>query len=194
MMSNSENQNQMVSPPVRRGFFRAFVEDWSVTIIVIGLLAILLFWVIGVVPVSGRSMLPLVESYQEQNNYVITLRNAEYDRGDVIIIEHGDKLLIKRVIALEGDVVSFGARLEEGRIVYHTLVNGVAIDEDYILEPMVVWHDSYLTPIVVGEGEVYVMGDNRNQSGDSRDYGVMKTEDYQGKVVLVLNRSGWIWL
>ena len=70
----------------------------------------------------------------------------------------------------------------------------MAIDEDYILEPMVVWHDSYLTPIVVGEGEVYVMGDNRNQSGDSRDYGVMKTEDYQGKVVLVLNRSGWIWL
>lgn len=193
-IDSQQSPNQMISPPERRGFVRALIEDWWLTIVVIGLMAIVLFWVVGIVPVSGRSMLPIVESYGEQNNYVITLRNAQYDRGDIIIIDHEGTHLIKRVIALEGDVVTFEERFEGGRVVFKTLVNGVEIEEDYIKEPMYEWHSSYAEAITVGEGEVYVMGDNRNESGDSRDYGVMYTKDYKGKVFLILNRSGWIWL
>ncbi|NCC06929.1 MAG: signal peptidase I [Clostridia bacterium] len=101
-------------------------------------------------------------------------------RGDIVttdaLISHG-KPLAKRVIALEGDTVDIS-----GGVV---TVNGETLDESYlkysnITEPIDVEY-----PVVVPEGKVFLMGDNRENSLDSRasEIGFIDTRDIQGKVI-----------
>lgn len=96
-------------------------------------------------------------------------------RGDVIVFRRGDKVLVKRVIATEGELIS--SRL--GRIV----IGGHAVAEPYIaqqgasgeIDPQIIPHDCY-----------FVMGDNRASSFDSRSWGVLPGSAVIGRARLVL--------
>lgn len=82
---------------------------------------------------------------------------------------------IKRVIALPGETIE----IVGGKVV----VDGVAIDEPY-LAPRARMPD--FDPVVVPPGEVFVMGDNRSHSLDSRDFGPVPTDDIVGKAIVII--------
>jgi len=107
------------------------------------------------------------------NHFIYHLRPPE--RGDIVILNcpMGDEVLVKRVIAEPGEIVE----IEDG-VVY---INGAALSEPYLSGS----GDSHLEPVKVGAAEVFVMGDNRRDSSDSRDFGPIARSKIQGKFLLV---------
>jgi len=98
-------------------------------------------------------------------------RNNTPERGDIVIVERNDlsiQYLVKRVIAVEGDSLEI-----KNNVVY---LNDEPLVEDYILEDM---FTDDLEKIVIPEGKIFVMGDNRNNSMDSRNkiIGLVDIED-----------------
>lgn len=147
------------------------------TIQTIGL-ALVLFLAINFVSarirVDGQSMEPTFHD----GDYVIVnrlaYRGSDFTRGDVVVFPYPlnrEEDFIKRVIALPGDRVYI-----QGGQVY---VNSVAILEDYLAEPTF----GNMAELVVPEGHVFVMGDNRNDSSDSRVWGPLGVDEVIGKAI-----------
>lgn len=89
------------------------------------------------------------------------------------------KNLIKRVIAVGGDEIDID--FESGTVT----INGEILHEDYIKEPTTTDEGGFEYPVTVPDGHIFVMGDNRNHSTDSRDarVGFVPLEDVEGKVL-----------
>ena len=155
------------------------------------LLAITLLFVllIRLVTVSGPSMTPTLLD----RDYVAVLSNVFYrnvEPGDVVVARvpsfDEQEPIVKRVIATEGQVVDISYDAYGVGTVY---VDGQALTEPYINEAML--YPDYPTvsfPLTVPEGCVFVLGDNRNHSADSRytAIGVFREEYILGKVLMVV--------
>lgn len=156
--------------------FWAFMRELAETLA----LALVLYLVINAVTarvrVDGPSMEP---SYYHNNRIVVSKASywwGEIERGDVIVFPappNPEEDYIKRVIGLPGDEVS----VVQGTV----YVNGHPLVEPYISAPPV----ANLRKTTVPEGNVFVMGDNRNVSSDSRAWGPLAVEDVIGKAVFV---------
>ncbi len=152
-----------------RVFFELYC--WAGSIMSAILAVVLLFaFVVRMYPVKGRSML---DTLHDGERLVVSRLFYTPSRGDIVIL-FKDGLedaydsetgmyspLVKRVIAIAGDTVEYDS--ENGRM----LVNGAALDEPYILQPMRRMGDMDGRKTVPA-GCVFVMGDNRNDSLDSR--------------------------
>ena len=146
---------------------------------------ILLFtFCVRLVVVSGTSMCDTLQS----GDYLLVLSSVLYgqpEAGDIIVLSkdtfRDGEPIIKRVIAVEGQTVDID--FAKG-IVY---VDGVALDEPYIATPTSL-SEGGVFPQVVEEGHVFVMGDNRNDSKDSRspEIGQVDTREIIGKAVFLL--------
>lgn len=163
--------------------FKKEAIEWSKVIVTALIFAFIITQFIRPTLVRGESMYPtLVE-----NDYLIINRMAykfnEPKKGDIIVFktnllqEDGKpKDLVKRVIAVGGDHI----KIEDSKV----YVNDKLLDEPYI-------HDNYTEgniDMVIPEGEVFTMGDNREQSLDSRyeDVGLVDDKDIMGKVMVRL--------
>ena len=114
--------------------------------------------------VVGQSMVPTLQN----GDWLITTRQSKYEYGDIVVITQPNvhnEPLIKRVIATEGQMIDIN--FTSGQV----MVNGKEFNEPYIKE---LTHSSFdvTFPVEVPKGCVFVMGDNRNRSSDSRDSGV----------------------
>lgn len=130
--------------------------------------------------VSGESMYPTFKN----NEYILTnligLKLGEIKRGDVVVFQSPtdpDKDFIKRVMAVPGDTIA----VTEG-FVY---VNGQKVDESkYLSIDVRTYPGAFMSDgqtLIVPEGKVIVMGDNRNNSSDSREWGLLDQSDVIGK-------------
>lgn len=163
--------------------------EWYEALISAALVLVLIFsFFFRIIQVDGSSMVPTLV-----NGDKLIVWGAGYtpQRGDVVIVDsytsYG-KPLVKRVIAKGGDTVSID--YATGTVA----VNGEVLQEDYIAEPTYLGYDVQF-PYTVPEGTVFVMGDNRNQSLDSRStyVGCIDERDILGRVLFVLYALYRFW-
>lgn len=132
------------------------------------------------VKVEGTSMMPGLQDQERVfiNKFVYRFGISSVSRGDTVVFWYpGDpsKSYIKRVIGLPGDTVE----LRQGDVV----VNGKYIDEPYV---EAAFRDrSVLPPMQVPEGTYFVLGDHRNSSNDSRNWGPVPAAAIYGKAAFV---------
>lgn len=148
------------------------IYDW-IGAVVVALIAIvvLLTYILRVVGVDGDSMLPTL---QDGERLLLTYNTDQYDQGDIIVIDrYNDEPLIKRVIAVGGDTVE----INNTRV----FVNNVELVEPYIQGTTVA--RDIKGKVAVPSGYVFVMGDNRSISKDSRmnEIGLISEKDIVGK-------------
>lgn len=152
-----------------------WVQPLLVALIVV---TILLTFVFRQVTVSGTSM---QNTLQNKDRLIVTNLFYEPQVGDIVVISHGQNYktpLIKRVIATGGQTLSID--FETGDVV----VDGVLLDEPYTYgETIRLTQNPMEVPSVIPEGYVYVMGDHRDGSLDSRsaDVGLISVDDIIGK-------------
>lgn len=156
------------------------------------ILVVIFTFFFRVVNVSGPSMLPTLQS---NDRVLISMLLHKPQAGDVVVITRTQGLtqpIIKRIIATEGQTVDID--FEQG-IVY---VDGEALDESTYLENGTTTQSSdYTYPLTVPEGHVFVLGDNRPVSNDSRskDVGMVDERYIMGKaewIVFPFQRFGRI--
>ncbi len=153
--------------------------DWVETIIGAFFAVILIFtFLLRVANVDGESMLPTLT---EGDRLIVSHLFYEPKAGDIVIVnsEKLNKAIVKRVIAVEGQSVEIDP--EAGTV----KVDGVILDEPYILEATNEDEGYHDYPVIVPPDCVFVMGDNRMNSTDSRSewVGFVEDEDILGKVI-----------
>ena len=157
---------------------RAEIYDWIQCIVAALVICVLLFsFGLRLVDVVGNSMYPTLE-----NGDKVIVSNIFYEpkQGDIIVFrkdEYREEPLVKRVIAVGGQTVDIDFDRGVG------YVDGKPLDEPYIAEITTEELD-FAGPIEVEEGTVFVMGDNRNHSTDSRysQIGCVDVRCIMGKV------------
>ena len=143
----------------------------SVLIVVAAMSLLISFFFIPVFEVSSNSMSPNLND----GDYIAVHTIKELNRGDIVVFNVNSKVLVRRVIAKEGDSVDFDD-------VGHVLVNGEVLNEPYI-ENVARGNINIQLPYVVPSGRVFVLSDNRNVSADSRNtaVGCLSEEQIIGK-------------
>ena len=189
-MKKKEIEEKEKLPPDEQ--MRLDLYDWIQSLMVALVICIALFiFVVRVIDVSGSSMFPTLH-----NGDKMIVSNLFYKPkyGDVIVFKTDtydpNKALVKRVIATEGQEISLD--FDRG-VVY---IDGKPLEEDYIAELTKTKLD-FIGPKTVPEGHIFVMGDNRNASTDSRkkEIGMVDTRMILGRAFYVAFPSGdmgWI--
>lgn len=168
------------------------ILEWIKTILISLLIALVITTFVKPTIVKNHSMMHTLE----ENDFLminrLLYRRGEPQEGDIIVFKSPlmtaagqEKLLIKRVIAVDGDEIT----IREGTV----YVNGEILNEPYLADSYTIGEIS----LVIPEGKLFVMGDNRNNSLDSRDQilGLVDEDDIVGKAFLRLypfTRFGWL--
>lgn len=140
----------------RKRYKRAFISTLSVLAVIAAVAVLVSTLFLPVIQVSGNSMEPTLSD----GDVLVLLKSKHYERSQLCCISWQNKMLLKRIIGLPGDVVSIDT---EGNVT----VNGVLLDEPYVSDKTL--GECYVTfPCQVPEGKVFVLGDHRSTSIDSR--------------------------
>ncbi len=198
-MENNENFDNFAEQPVEdtnesktssKKNWKKEVMDWVVSIVLAIIIALIMRnFVFTLVEVDGESMYPTLEDGDRLFTRIIAYNRPQ--QGDIIIFNpsiseedrspNKDTAYVKRVIALEGQTVD----IQDGKVI----VDGVILEEDYISEEIYGKSQNATEfPFTVPKGTVFVLGDNRNRSHDSRskDVGAVPLDNIIGKAQLRL--------
>lgn len=156
------------------------ILEWYEALISAVVILVLVFsFVFRIIQVDGESM---ERTLYNGDRLIVWGAGYTPERGDIVIVDSYTSYgrpLVKRVIALGGDTIDID--YAAGTV----WVNGEELDEPYIKEPTWLSYDVEF-PLTVPEGKVFLMGDNRNDSLDSRStrVGCIDERDILGKVLL----------
>lgn len=178
-------------PQKKKRLFAALVSVVVVLALAVTCALLLREYVFTSFIVNGASMSPTLNGgdgdIPDDGDKLILNRIADIDRGDIIVFtydwgsaESNPHALVKRVIGLPGDTVEIC-----GGVLY---LNGEPQREDYIAEEMNSLYDGF--SVTVPDGYYFVMGDNRNNSSDSRDIGCVPQKKVIGKCFLIVRTDG----
>lgn len=154
------------------------VYEWTQSIAFAVILALLINqFLFSIVQVEGHSMDPTLDHKQR---LVVSKLFYKPEAKDIVIVKSSalNKYIVKRIIALPGQVIDLNAKTGD------VTIDGNVIYEPYIKEKLRSVGSSYDYPFTVPEDTVFVMGDNRNNSQDSRSIGVVPFDELVGKAVL----------
>lgn len=153
------------------------------TSIIVCIVAVVLFLILSnffyLACVVGSSMEPTLS----EDDYLLVSRRSKPDKEDIVIIKQSDKdkYIVKRVIGVSGDKVTF---TKNG-----VSVNGSLLDESYVKYPESShYYDEYSE--TVSEDSYFVLGDNRDNSADSRHFGDIRESQVIGVVLFNLGDIG----
>ncbi|WP_418752107.1 signal peptidase I [Frisingicoccus sp.] len=182
-------QEQNYSPPTReqlerelervkykRGYLKALRGTVAILIVVASIAVIAATMMFPILRIYGNSMTPTLE----EGNIVVTLKGTGYERGDLIAFYYNNKILVKRVIAMPGEWVNID---ESGRV----YINDILQEEEYLADgERDLGECDIELPYQVPEGRVFVMGDHRSVSIDSRSstIGCVSEEQIVGRLLL----------
>ena len=155
--------------------YRRILKSAVYALIIVAAIAVLIATlVLPVLQISGDSMVPTLNS----GEIVVLLKSSSLERGDLCGFSYSNKILIKRVIGLPGDMISID---ENGNV----SINGEALEEPYISEKALGECDIEF-PFSVPENAYFLMGDRRETSIDSRStvIGCIEKEQIIGKLFL----------
>jgi len=182
-MENKYTNQNHIEAEAKRERVRMELYDWLQCIVTAIICGVLIFIFLGrTIGVDGRSML---QTLHHSDRVIISNLLYTPDNGDIIVFhspsEQFEFPLVKRVIAKAHQTVDID--FENGEV----NVDGVILREPYISALTTARHD-FKGPVTVPAGFVFVLGDNRNSSTDSRDdvVGLVDTRYILGKVLFVL--------
>jgi len=170
-----------------KNILNKLLDFFELTIIGALIFMTVYFFIGQLVVVSGDSMEPTFKNNQQLLAEKLTINITTINRGDIVIFNsigsnfENSHLLIKRVIGLPGEKI----KIQSG-IVY---INNVPLEENY-LNKDVYTNLKYNTKVIegeeyeIGENSYFVLGDNRDNSVDSRVFGALHKNSIIGKVVL----------
>ena len=169
----------------KRSYRSTLLSTISALVIVAAVAVLVSMLALPVLQVVGESMTPLLH----QGEIVIAPRGTAFQNGDVIAFYFNNKILVKRVIANAGEWVNIDA---DGNV----FINDEPLEEPYISDKAL--GDCNISlPYQVPDGKIFVMGDHRSTSSDSRNtaVGCVAQEQIVGRVVLrvwPLNQFGFV--
>ena len=177
-----ENQQNSIQQPALKGS-RDFYE-WVQALVCSVLTVVVIFtFFIRLIGVDGHSMIPTLQN-GDRLLVVNSLFYDNYRQGDIVVLRKDSFLedpIVKRVIAVGGQTVDIN--FKTGGV----SVDGKLLEEDYVNE-LTNLEEGTEFPLTVPEGSIFVMGDNRNNSSDSRDsrLGTVDTRYVIGKAFFLL--------
>ncbi len=154
--------------------YHSAIRSTVYTLLTVAAIAVLVATLLlPVLRIYGSSMTPSLY----EGDIVVSVKEMSFDRGDIISFYYNNKILVKRVIAFEGEWVNID---EDGNV----YVNGALLDEPYVKEKAFGECDITL-PYQVPDGRVFVMGDHRATSVDSRSstVGCVFEEQVVGRIL-----------
>lgn len=157
--------------------YRKTMENTIFMLITVAAIAVLVATLaLPVLRIYGSSMTPSLSD----GEIVVSVKTAEFEKEDIVAFYYNNKILVKRVIARAGEWVEID---QDGQV----YVNGELIEEPYITDPALGECDIQM-PYQVPEGRIFVMGDHRAVSVDSRSQtvGCVAEEQVVGKLVFRL--------
>lgn len=173
-------------------------NEWFDWIKIIGIALIVAFVIrtffVSPIVVDGPSMEPTLQDRDQMIVNKFIYRIGDPNRFDIVVFHATDeKDFIKRVIGLPGEHVA----VKDNEL----YINGERVEEDYLEGPVNIYTNDFRLEDLPGhyeripEGHVFVLGDNRSNSTDSRSLGVISIDEIVGKASLIywpLNRIGFV--
>lgn len=163
-----------------KGTFEFFMEILETLVFVGTLFIVVYLFIVQPNQVKGASMEPTFITEEYIITSKVTYKFREYHRGDVIVFKspkNQDIEYIKRIIGIPGDVVMVKNN--------EVFVNNKQLTEPYISAKTPLWDGGYVVdgvPVTVPQNTLFVMGDNRPRSSDSREFGPIDQSSVVGQV------------
>ena len=167
-------KNELRRTRFRSNYLQTLWNTISILITVASIAILVAVLLLPVLRIYGQSMSPTLS----EGNIVISVKGGQMNTGDLVAFYYNNKILVKRVIASSGDWVD----IDKDGYVY---VNSVKIDEPYLDPEERAFGECNITlPYQVPESRLFVMGDNRSTSVDSRNtsVGCVAEEQIVGKI------------
>lgn len=172
-ITTQEIENELNRLNYKKKYKNKFASTINILITVAAIAILVATLWLPVLQIYGNSMNPALSD----GDIVVSLKNNQFKTGDVIAFYYNNKILVKRVIAQSGDWVNID---EQGNV----YVNHELLDEPYLTEKALGDCDIEM-PYQVPESRIFVMGDNRTVSIDSRNnaMGCVAEEQIVGQLI-----------
>lgn len=170
----SKQVEEELKREIYKSKYKTVLKSTIYSLITIAAVAVLIATlVLPVLEVNSSSMAPTVN----EGEIVVSIKDKNLNTGDVVAFYHGNKILVKRVIAKAGSWVN----IDKGGNVY---VDGSILDEPYLKEKSLGEYDIEF-PYQVPDGSYFVLGDERETSIDSRnkEIGSISKDNIIGKII-----------